>query len=78
MERVRINAAGFEFIARFESERAPQTCVKFRTMLPYNERINGRLASLLEGGGAHLPPTFSGKRDAPVPCSGHAPLPASA
>src|ERR1700692_418186 len=36
------------------------------------------LAPLLEGGGALLPPTFSGKRGAPVPCSGHAPLPASA
>src|ERR1700752_302782 len=39
MELVRINASGFEFIARFESERAPQTCAKFRTMLPYKERI---------------------------------------
>ena len=39
MEHVRINASGFEFIARFESERAPQTCAKFRTMLPYKERI---------------------------------------
>jgi hypothetical protein len=39
MERVRIKAARFEFIARFESERAPQTCAKFRTMLPYKERI---------------------------------------
>src|ERR1700752_2882509 len=39
MELVRINASGFEFIARFESERAPQTCAKFKTMLPYKERI---------------------------------------
>jgi hypothetical protein len=39
VEHVRINASGFEFIARFESERAPQTCAKFRTMLPYKERI---------------------------------------
>jgi hypothetical protein len=39
MERVRIKAARFEFIARFESERAPQTCAKFRTMLPYKEQI---------------------------------------
>ena len=39
MERVRINASGFEFIARFESERAPKTCAKFRSMLPYKERI---------------------------------------
>ena len=39
MERIRIKAAQFEFIARFESERAPRTCAKFRTMLPYKERI---------------------------------------
>ena len=39
MERIRIKAAGFEFIARFESEKAPKTCAKFRTMLPYKERI---------------------------------------
>jgi hypothetical protein len=39
VEHVRIIASGFEFIARFESERAPQTCAKFRTMLPYKERI---------------------------------------
>jgi hypothetical protein len=39
MERIRIKAARFEFIARFESERAPQTCTKFRAMLPYKERI---------------------------------------
>lgn len=39
MEGVRIRASQFSFIARFESERAPQTCKKFRTMLPYKERI---------------------------------------
>ena len=39
MERIRIKAAGFEFIARFETERAPKTCAKFKTMLPYRERI---------------------------------------
>lgn len=39
MERIRIKAGRFEFIARFEYERAPQTCGKFRTMLPYKERI---------------------------------------
>jgi len=39
MKRIRIKAAQFEFIARFESERAPQTCAKFQTMLPYRERI---------------------------------------
>jgi Protein of unknown function (DUF3830) len=39
MERIRIKSGAFNFIARFESERAPQTCAKFRTMLPYKERI---------------------------------------
>jgi len=39
MEAIRIKAARFEFVARFESERAPQTCAKFKTMLPYRERI---------------------------------------
>jgi hypothetical protein len=39
VERVRIKAAEFEFIAHFESLRAPKTCAKFRTMLPYKERI---------------------------------------
>jgi len=39
MERVRIKAAKFEFGARLESERAPRTCAKCRSMLPYKERI---------------------------------------
>jgi Protein of unknown function (DUF3830) len=39
MDRIRIKAGGFEFIARFESERAPQTSAKFQAMLPYKERI---------------------------------------
>jgi hypothetical protein len=39
MERIRIKAGRFEFVARFEPERAPKTCAKFRGMLPYKERI---------------------------------------
>jgi hypothetical protein len=39
MERIRIKAARFEFVARLESERAPKTCARFRSMLPYKERI---------------------------------------
>ena len=39
MERIRIKTAKFEFIARFETEKAPKTCAKFRSMLPYKERI---------------------------------------
>jgi Protein of unknown function (DUF3830) len=39
MERIRIKAARFEFIARFEPELAPQTCAKFWTILPYKQRV---------------------------------------
>ncbi|HEY1979870.1 MAG TPA: DUF3830 family protein, partial [Xanthobacteraceae bacterium] len=39
MERIRIKAGNFNFVARFESERAPKTVAKFRSMLPYKERI---------------------------------------
>ena len=39
MERIRIKAGRFQFVARLESERAPKTCAKFRSMLPYRERI---------------------------------------
>jgi Protein of unknown function (DUF3830) len=39
MDVIRIKAASFEFKARFESERAPCTCAKFRSMLPYRQRI---------------------------------------
>ena len=39
MENVRITAGGFVFLARFEAERAPQTCARFRSLLPYRERI---------------------------------------
>src|ERR1700741_4226032 len=38
MELIRITAGPFRFLARFESE-APKTCAKFRSMLPYRERI---------------------------------------
>jgi len=39
MERIRIRAGRFQFVARLEAERAPKTCAKFRSMLPYKERI---------------------------------------
>jgi hypothetical protein len=38
-QRVHIKAGRFAFVAQFESELAPKTCAKFRTMLPYKERI---------------------------------------
>jgi hypothetical protein len=39
MEKIRITAGSFRFLARFESKRAPRTCAKFKSMLPYRERI---------------------------------------
>ena len=39
MESIRITAGPFRLLARFESEAAPKTCAKFKTMLPYKERI---------------------------------------
>jgi hypothetical protein len=38
-ETITITAGGFRFTARFEDEGAPKTCAKFRTLLPYRERI---------------------------------------
>ena len=34
MSDVRITAASFVFLARFESAAAPRTCARFRTLLP--------------------------------------------
>jgi len=39
MSDIRIKAGGYTFNARFEDARAPKTCAKFRSMLPYRERI---------------------------------------
>jgi Protein of unknown function (DUF3830) len=39
VERIRIKAAQFEFLAHFESARAPKTCAKCRAMLPYKQKI---------------------------------------
>ncbi len=39
MERVRIKAGEYEFVARFESQNAPNTCARFRSLLPYRQRI---------------------------------------
>jgi len=36
---VRIRVASFEFIACWEDERAPQTCMQFRRMLPYAQKL---------------------------------------
>ena len=36
---IRIKAGPFQFTARFEDAAAPKTCAKFRTLLPYRERI---------------------------------------
>ena len=39
METIAITAGPYSFRARFENARAPKTCARFRTLLPYRERI---------------------------------------
>ncbi len=39
MSELRITAGPFTFGARFEDEAAPQTCARFRALLPYRQRI---------------------------------------
>jgi len=34
-----ISAGGFDFVARFEEEDAPQTVAAFRTLLPLESKI---------------------------------------
>ena len=39
MDTIIITAGPHRFTARFEDALAPKTCAKFRTLLPYKERI---------------------------------------
>jgi hypothetical protein len=39
LDLITIAAGPYRFRARFEDEAAPKTCAKFRTLLPYEERI---------------------------------------
>jgi Protein of unknown function (DUF3830) len=39
MNLLRITAGPYSFLARLEDANAPQTCAKFRTLLPYRQRI---------------------------------------
>src|SRR3954471_7109649 len=39
MSLIEIVAGPFTFKARFEDEAAPKTCAKFKSLLPYHERI---------------------------------------
>ncbi len=39
MPDIRITAGPYVFGAKFEDAAAPQTCAKFRSLLPYRERI---------------------------------------
>jgi Protein of unknown function (DUF3830) len=39
MTRLHITAGPYSFAARFEDTAAPRTCAKFRTLLPYHQRI---------------------------------------
>ncbi|HEY2134219.1 MAG TPA: DUF3830 family protein [Acetobacteraceae bacterium] len=39
MTDIKISAGPYHFTARFEDSAAPKTCAKFRSLLPYYERI---------------------------------------
>jgi hypothetical protein len=39
MDDIRITAGPFAFGARFEAASAPRTCARFRSLLPYRERL---------------------------------------
>jgi len=39
MSDLKISAGAFTFGAKFEEQAAPATCAKFRSLLPYRERI---------------------------------------
>jgi len=39
MVPLEIRVAGFTFIARMEEDRAPVTCERFRTLLPYSQKL---------------------------------------
>ena len=39
MDTLEIIAGPFRFLARFEEADAPQTCARFRSLLPYSQRI---------------------------------------
>jgi hypothetical protein len=39
MDKVLITAGPHKFTARFEDALAPKTCAKFRSLMPYRERI---------------------------------------
>ncbi len=39
MDTIKISAGPFNFTAKFEDALAPKTCAKFRSLLPYKERI---------------------------------------
>jgi hypothetical protein len=39
MSDVRITAGPFQFLARFEGQAAPKTVAKFKSLLPYRQRI---------------------------------------
>ena len=39
MDTLKITAGSYTFKGRFEDKLAPKTCAKFRSLLPYQERI---------------------------------------
>jgi len=39
VDRIRVIAGPFSFLARFEDAAAPASCARFRTLLPFRQRI---------------------------------------
>ena len=39
MDKIKIVAGPYTFTAKFETEKAPKTCAKFASLLPYKEKI---------------------------------------
>jgi hypothetical protein len=70
MTRVDITAGPYSFVARLEEKLAPKTCAKFKTLLPYNERI---IHVRWSGEGCWIP---LGELDLGLPYENHTSYPA--
>jgi hypothetical protein len=70
MASVRITAGPFTFKARWEREKAPKTCAKFLTLLPYKQRI---IHVRWSGEGCWIP---LGELDLGLPYENHTSYPA--
>ena len=72
MSLIDIVAGPYTFKARFEDEGAPKTCAKFRSLLPYRERI---IHVRWSGEGCWIP---LGDLDLGLPFENHTSYPAPA